>query len=73
MLSGINGELSSARGNGSELNIMMDSLAPVRQRLWFVQSMQGHVKFEGEASLQKLPSLFLPYLGLNHHNMAVAL
>lgn len=48
MLSGINGELSSARGNGSELNIMMDSLAPVRQRLWFVQSMQGHVKFEGE-------------------------
>ena len=48
MLSGINGELGSVQGSGSELSIMMDSLAPVMQRLWFVQSMQGHVKFEGE-------------------------
>lgn len=48
MLSGINGELGSVQGSGSEFNIMMDSLAPVMQRLWFIQSMQGHVKFEGE-------------------------
>ena len=48
MLSGINGELGSVQGSGSELNIMMYSLAPVMQRLWFVQSMQGYVKFEGE-------------------------
>lgn len=48
MLSGINGELGSVQGSGSELNIMMDSLAPVMQRLWFVQSMQGYVKCEGE-------------------------
>lgn len=48
VLSGINSELGSSSGSGSEFNIMMDSLAPVMQRLWFIQSMQGHVKFEGE-------------------------
>lgn len=29
-------------------NIVMGTLAPVTQRLCFVQSVQGHVKFGGE-------------------------